>query len=455
MIAFLAAAACGGGGGSKPLPDAPVIIVDASVPVDAMPQPVSLTVTQNGKPVMGVHTYFLNPDSSVIAMVDTDATGTASKLMPLGGSVTALDPFAPQAVPARVVVLGNNELRTFVGVKPGDHLLLTQNDAPPSATFTLQAPPNQGANTYDVHTTCGDGTLNVGGGSGGSGSLDPGGSLTLDGCNGAADVVIVARDTVEVDVTTGVLYKAGVPVVDGSTVTLTAADTYAAPTDRTFTYVNTPEVLMTLRHFLVTARGKITVYNNTIGNVVTAPEPTIAGAKAIVDTAFFPAGSEHHIVDWSATVADYTLDPTGVLLPGFDTLPSWDQATNQVTWTEGAGTAVPVLTTTAINVSRNVEERSWRWQISAPYSAGKLAFPTLPTDVADWNPKANDSVQIEGVVNAKVPGGYDAVRPLILNVDLFGDTSALVAGATGRAVVVRSSSAVAEKTRARPALRRR
>jgi hypothetical protein len=449
MIACTALAGCGGGGGSTPLPDAPIVAIDAAV--DAMPQPVTLTITQNGKPVIGVRTYFLHPDSSVVAMVDTDAMGKASQLMPLGGSVTALDPFAVAAPPGerRAIVVGNNELRTFAGVKPGDQLQLTRNDPPPDVTIALQAPTSTDANSYDVFTTCGNGSISPGGGSGGSGSSDPGGLLTLTGCNGTADLVVVARDVGEGTITRGVLYKANVALTE----TVTLIDPYVAPTDRSFTYVNPPSRTTSLRRYLVTGRGKLRMFDGPVADSVTVAEPTIAGASSIVDSVFIAPGSEHHVVDWGPVAAAYTLDPTGLLLPSFGDAPSWDQATNQVTWTEAASAAAPVMTTTVIAIFRGREERSWRWLISAPYSPGKLALPKLPTDVADWNPTDGDGIGIEGVTSAKVPGGYDAVRAFALNFELIDDASALVAGATGRAVVVTTLSQIARDRRAR--LRRR
>jgi len=444
LLTFLALVACGGGDGARPLADAPP--ASDGPTVDAAPQPVTLTITRNGQPVAGVHTYFLNPDSSVVATLDTDAAGTASKVMPLGGSVTAIDPFPPQAVPtlvgARVVgVNNNNELRTFAGVKAGDHLVLTQND-PTSFNFTLNAlanaPQTNGTNRYDVLTTCGNSSLSPGSGAGGSGSPDPGGSVTINGCATINLVIVAINQNVEGTTTTGILYHPDLAVSADATVALTDADPYAAPTPRSFTYTNTPVASLTLSHWLVGARGKLGPFGGPVGGTVTLQEPTIGGTTSITDTSFQFGRSEHHVVDWGAVAAAYTLDPTGLLLPGFTNDPSYDQPGNRVTWTEDTG-AAPDLSITAINISRGSLERSWRWVITAPYTAGQLAFPTLPTDVLDWNPAANDGVQVESTTSAKVPGGYDAVRAFAINLALDAPegASTIPVGASGRAVFVR------------------
>jgi hypothetical protein len=86
-------------------------------------------------------------------------------------------------------------------------------------------------------------------------------------------------------------------------------------------------------------------------------------------------------------------------------------------------------------------ERSWRWSIAAPYQRGALGFPTLPTDVATWTPGAQDDVQIDGLLNARVlVGGYDAVRARALDlrqaVADSGELGGFVIGPTGRVLVV-------------------
>jgi hypothetical protein len=101
----------------------------------------------------------------------------------------------------------------------------------------------------------------------------------------------------------------------------------------------------------------------------------------------------------------------------------------------------------------------WHWQIVAPYTAGQIQFPKLPSNGVDWNPADGDDVSVEHVLSVKVPGGYDAVRAHALDVaqqfepaSLLGTTerTPLVAGATGRAVVVESLDVVIDPGRVVP-----
>src|SRR5690349_21386214 len=122
-IAWLSLVACGSDSKVGHLPDAPPPPEDAASP-DAPPAPpptVMLTVTSNGVPLSRIRVYFQNADNSLVASAMTDDTGTAQAVMTAGGYVTAIDPFPASAD-------APDELRTFSGVKPGDHLFLTHTD---------------------------------------------------------------------------------------------------------------------------------------------------------------------------------------------------------------------------------------------------------------------------------------------------------------------------------------
>src|SRR5438477_610598 len=118
---ILLVAACGG--------DPVHHIPDAPPPIDAAPDappvsgPVTLTVISNGVPQQNVRVLFENADNSLVASTTTDANGTASATMTAGGSVTAIDPYTTTQ-PLPLGVPPPAELRTYVGVKPGDKLKL-------------------------------------------------------------------------------------------------------------------------------------------------------------------------------------------------------------------------------------------------------------------------------------------------------------------------------------------
>ena len=432
-------AACGGGGGAKPLADAPPAVDGADI--DAAPQPVTLTVTANGAPRVGVRVYFLNPDSSLVASADTNTAGTASALMPLGGSVTAIDPFPQPQL--RVVAINNNDLRTFIGVKAGDHLALTQNDPPAGISVTMTVAPSAGAQVYRVLTTCGTGELTAAVGS--AAAVNPTGVVNLAGCGAATDLTVLA-DTFEG--LSGVLYKTGVAVADGGNVDLTK-EAYAAATDRTFTYTNTPDAQLNLAHYLVTGRGKLGPFGGQIGTTTTVSEPAAAGAVSIADSSLRIGATLHDVVDWGALAASYAIDLNGVLLPDLSAI-ELDASKARIAWTPGATGAAPDLTISSVSITRG-ETRSYTWTLVAPYAAGALALPTLPKDVFDWNPQATDQLAVSSLVTAKVPGGYDAVRAHALDLDLSNDVTPLAGAVPGRAVIAQYSPIEAVRGLAAPA----
>ncbi|HEX7839877.1 MAG TPA: hypothetical protein VF469_20515 [Kofleriaceae bacterium] len=443
----LALVACGGGDDQNGhLADAPLLIdgPNPDAPVQPAP-PVTLTITSNGMPVPGVTVYFVNADDSLAAAAQTDAAGTASARIADGGSVTAVNPFPAPVVAA--AVRNGDDLRTFVGVKPGDHLVLT--GALPSVSFTLNAKAVSGAAEYLVLTSCGSASIPVATGSSGSGP-DPTGSVTLFGCGGTADMLVIARNSDFVPMSA--LYHAGAPLTEGGTVDLTG-DAYQPVADLGLGYTNvSPNTgSVSLAYALGTGRGVFApLFNDSAGPVggtamFAEQAPSFAGAIGVIDTSL-RLNSEHHVIDWAPYTASYMLDLTSLLLPDMIATPSFNPTTQRVSWTEDVVGAAPDLTTAALRVTREVPFRSWHWELAAPYTPGEIKLPRLPTDVFDWTPTINDAVIVEHVMNAKLPGRYDAVRAHMLDIEDKLDAPGLgvgeqnhadfVAGASGRVALV-------------------
>jgi hypothetical protein len=410
---------------TKPVPDGGV-----ELPVE----PVSLTVLHNGVPVPGVHAYFLAADSAVIAAADTGSDGAARATMVLdGGSVTVIDPFGDP------VTRGFHDLRTFAGVKVGDHLVVTQDDAD-DVTVTVTVPPFGTADTFNVHTTCGAGAITA---APGPVAVAPSGPIKLAGCRGSADIVVIATTAADPSVR-GALHHASAAITDGKLVDL-SNDSYAPLAPVALGYKNLPALagMVTASHVLTTGNGAFVLpLQNTAPIVqgvasIALDEPMIGTAVGIVDTTL-ALGGLHHIVDWAPLSASYMLDAAGVLLPDLSGGPSFSIATQRVTWREKPATAVPDLTIAELRVSKAItpqapQLQSWRWTVAAPYTTGELQLPRLPTDLAIWAPGAGDAIDVTSLLNASVPGHYDAVRSRIH--DRRGALG-FVAGALGRAVVV-------------------
>jgi hypothetical protein len=344
----------------------------------------------------------------VVATVDTDTTGTASATMTDGGSVTALDPFAPaQPDPSREI-----QLRTYAGVKAGDHLSMSQND-PTEISVTINAPMLTGRHDYDVLTTCGTGSL---------GSVQSTGTIALRGCNGIADILVAATDRAVGATDNFAMYRAGVAVADGTTVDLTA-ETFEPQRDVTFHYSHLPSDATGVAafHAFATAHGTMGLSSgafeggtSAIANgeaTVTFQVPNIAGPFALLDYLVDTHG-HHEVTERRELAASYELDMASAVLPGWTTFPHYDAASRHLTWTEAPGNAVPDLLIGQISVTPAPQARPtqrWSWQLVAPYTAGELQFPTLPTDVFDWQPGAGDTVGASAFP-FKAPGGFDALH---------------------------------------------
>jgi hypothetical protein len=439
---------CGDDGKGGQLPDAPPLI---DAPPDMMIQAVTLTVTNLGAPNPGVHVYFINPDGTVAKTTDTDANGNASAVVGAGGSVTALKPF--EAPPAGK--FAPDEIRTFAGVKPGDHLVLSRAVSE-SVSFNLVAAAAPGAESpfrvqYAVYSTCAgqqQNNITPGGSGGGSGDPAPGGQVTLQDCGGTADVAVVASEDVTPRLTgkvaaeinwLGSVYHGNATLADSTTLDL-SGDTYDTSPAVTFTYDNMPANTNSIlvSHSPILPHGRLGPFQgDATSGSVTINEAKTPATKAIVDTQV-NVFAQHEVIDWGDISSTYTLDLGATLLKE-PTFPSFDPATGKLTWDEAAQGATPDATLVGITVRRVEPNLSkWHWEIVAPYAAGSITYPKLPTDVFDWTPLDSDEISRDPVTSVKVPGGYDALRARAFDVNDRLGFSAAVAGASGRAVVVTS-----------------
>ena len=426
VIASLWLPACGGcsdvgsvGGGlpdARPSPDA---MIDGMRPGDPS---VTLTVLKDGAPAVGVAVYFLDTNDSVVLSDVTNQSGVVRADMEGGGSVTAVNPFTPPPAPRPAI----DELRTFVGVKPGDHLALTRT-TPVASTFTLQVPSVGGETpdtSYGVVTNCGTGNLAPSG----DGS-PPSAQIALADCaDGVADLVIVATVPPPPGVTAPggssvrEMFQPGaaLPGPQSGAVMDMSGASWNEPTRVPFTYLHAPAAPMTALYW-IRNRGNLGPFP--VGLLGSAgatfvPDGAVSTGvtHVVVDTHVEPTGGAvgaHDVIDWGLAGPSYRLDLDGVLLPDLLSRPSFDAVSNSVIWSEDTAGATADLTSAAIQVNRG--GRRWHWEIVAPYQPGQIVFPRLPVGTGDYDPTASDVVTAEPVMNAKVTGGYDAARPQFLN----------------------------------------
>jgi len=457
--------ACGGGDDSGRLADAPpssdaaptdgqVDAADAA-PDAAVPQNVTLTITKNGSPAREVVVYFQNADSSLVATATTDADGVAQAMMAAGGYVTAINPFTTP-IPAITVagIAPPDELRTFAGVKPGDRLVLTHDDPPESFLVRVIVPEIARGTSYELNTTCGQGV---------AAPPPPSvqlaaatGSVSLAGC-ATTDFIVVSHINDEGDRRVSAFHHPGVNVDDVASVdfTLPTPDPYKDLVDVTFSYTSVPGEIsnVDVTHYLASTLGlfarpsELTVPLTSGAGSRGTLEPDVTGLIGILDSRMVQT-SPHHVLVWGPNTTTYDLDMTGLLLRDVLRERLYDVAGKRVTWTEAATGASADLTTVEIDVTRSFVDdspRRWNWRIAAPYTAAQVKFPELPIDT--YTPIANDSVVVLNLINAKVPGGYDAVRARVLDVQDRESLTSFVAGATGRVVTVGEPPGVVRRTR--------
>jgi hypothetical protein len=367
-------------------------------PADASGNPVTITMTAGNGPVAGVHVYFQNADSSVVLATTTNAAGQASAVMAAGGSVTAINPYTPPLFGGV-----SDEIDTFLGVKPGDQLHLALGSLSTSITVNVTANVDPAAAVTSVYTPCG-GVAELSQGSAAS--------VSLTNCGASTDFLIVSYDQTATPLNEA--FAPAVAISNGANIDLTSLAFTAVPT-RTYTYMNPGQNSYSFRDTVVDAQGPLFGQNGSTSSTTTGPMPTFTNAGDVIQTTVYPGGANEEIfVDWAPYTDTYTTDAGARMLPLYATGPSIDTTTHTVSFTEQSGGVTPDFVYTVANAYRQADARSWVWRLASPH-ATTLTFPTLPTDVYDFNFRSTDNPGDNTLLVGKVPGGYDAVRPFLLS----------------------------------------
>ncbi|MEO6773582.1 MAG: hypothetical protein ABI467_11255 [Kofleriaceae bacterium] len=432
-LLVLALAACGDDSARK-IVDAPAGQPDAPPLIDAPPQVLPVLVSVNnpdGTPVAGAHVYFQNADSSVVGATMLDASGNARQLMNPGGYATAL---VPNTAPGLGGPSASYLAFTWAGVKPGDHLLLSPPSEPSASIPTTLTIPLDAANTatitqYEIQSTCSYSSYVAP--PTGSGATNAAVTYSFwDGCT-AADVFVVALDGNNQPVSSFAI--SGQPINANEIIDYTAK-TYDAAVIRSYTFTNNADAAsaISLNDAYLTGRG--TLYSGTQA-IASAEDPATIAAQApaqpqgsldVIQATQSVPSTNRTFLEWGTTGA-YTQDWGGHLLPDFATAPTLDTGTHILGWTTTGGAATADFSLVAVDAFRGSTSTRWQWGIAAP-AGTQVAFPTLPTDVTDLNVAADDTLRVDQVRIAKVPGGYDAIRG-----NVFQLAGPAPTGATGTA----------------------
>ena len=364
-----------------------------------------------------------------------------------------VDPFPAPALPT-LLAAGNHEIRTFAGVKGGDHLVLQSHDSPsPTSTSLVTVPlDDNDPQYYLIYTDC-NGAYNyldapaVGSGSGAlkrAGSLvpnavgDPSGSIPLSNCTATTATFVIITQSYDdtagryLDINYAVVPN--IAIADQGTVDLSAA-TYAPVTPATFNVTKVPAALTegvyqvgyaTPTGLVATGRDDHTRADFTVDTGAASTPiglPTLTGTMVERVELDGTNVGEHALHRWGATSGannTYTLDVTGLPLVDFGDSPVFDASTNAATWTKVDG-ATPDVYYIEIDNDRTVPDgsggsgatisASWAWKIVGPYVDATITPPTLIGDAADYNALVTDTdASVPTMALAKVPGGYDLIR---------------------------------------------
>lgn len=430
--------ACGDDGGANKLPDAP--LADAATPdTPDQPVPARLTIKRDGVGVEGIDVYFQNADSSLVAKVPTNANGVAEARIAPGAFVTVVNPFERVLTGLRQV-----DVQTFAGVQPGDQLQLSEGS--PERIYTnIQATidPDPNGAQYKMWATCkifydkSDATMPYYFSVGSGGSDRPTATTDLVNCGSTTDMLIESEDGT--GSSAGWIFKDDVAVSEGASIDIT--DAYTATPTVTLQYTDLPTTVFSIyaSNVLATSDGPLWREALSIGSgggssiSYQRPAPPTATQVFFTNLSLSSGPTSHYVVDWMPITTAPTLSLSNALLRRITSAPAYDAATATATWVEEATGEAPDLAIARVTATRDGTPLAWSWRLAGPVSGATLKYPTLPSEIAQYNVAADDDVAIYDLTVAKVPGGYNTVRPIVLSQDLAG----FFAGTSGRVLVQR------------------
>ena len=373
-------------------------------------------------PIANVLVHFQNADSSLVASMMTDATGTASALMAAGGFVTAINPWG---------ATNTFEIDTYASVKPGDHLVLHKQTATfYDVSITPLFDGTTGATNYQFYSTCSfaQGNLLIA-----PQAIAPPtpSSVQMNNCGTSADTLLATTDMTSTFL--DFIYAPAQAVASGGSIDFTGK-TYTAAPGRSLTITNNPMPTAQLQitdALAVTGGLLLQQVVSATGSPATQSVnvPSIATATSIDSTSYRGAFATNGLIEWAPYSTSYSSDLGSKLLGDFATAPLFDQPTHTIKWTAAAG-VTPEFVVGAIQAHRLSNDVFWNWYVAAP-SATSIAYPVLPTVPFDYNVGSADVVGVLSLSAATVPGGYDAVRSTILSTSV----SSFVAGPSGSIAV--------------------
>ena len=298
--------------------------------------------------------------------------------------------------------------------------------------------------TYDIATTCGNGTLTVQAAAEFPPTIEGSVALTR-GCIGPQDIVVVALDG---NGQAADSFFMGAQTLTNNGTADYHLQTYTAAIARTYTWNDDSDTAtINVQDTLQSALGNVFQSQSL---VVAGTPPTLArkapafgGLRDVVQASAVVGTTKHEMDEWGQG-ATYAGDWNAHRLPDFTSNGAYDPTTKQVTWDSTGGAIQPNVSEVELAASRSSDEHAWDWIVIAGNAPVQL--PTLPTTTYDWNIASTDTSSVAGLGVANVPGDP-------------GDARANFAGPTGDAAIEIGSAGVLSlasyQPAAQPALTRR
>jgi hypothetical protein len=312
-------------------------------------------------------------------------------------------------------------LRTFAGVKAGDELVLNESVSGVNTSVTVTAPIDSDAavTDYIFLSPCDSDSVAKP-----TDASNPTIQLGFYGeCLTSTDIVIASLDANGEIVHW--LYASNVTPTSNA-IDLSAMTLATAGTLKSYTFSNVPAAIggLNMTQQLASSKG-VVVDRGDVDLTGTSPThswtlPPFTNAVDLV-LSMMPMESglgDHALVDWGPFSATYTTDVGARLVIEPTTPASFDTTTHQVQWTPATTGVTPDFSMAFATALRATSSLEIDWQLSAPYNAGIIQFPTLPVESGkDYNFAATDETGIDQVIVGKVTGGYDGIREIIQSLD--------------------------------------
>ncbi len=360
-----------------------------------------------GNPVV-----FLSADGSTVLATHTDASGQANAYMSPGGTATIIG------------TNGNSHLLyTWTDVRPGDELVLDRrafSDVPFTRAYQVTAPIAQGADSYQLLTSCGSFVVPPF-------DVEPEVVVDLRRCVDQTDMLVLAGSNF---IASSYLHVAEVPLTSTG---IHLGGPYQSIGTATINVVGGPaDSRFGIASQSLIAQDNVLYRSSTIGFDVSGglgqaihemPLPSASTLETLVRFDPGPTSIGAYFAStWGPATPTTPVDLNGTRLRAYTSRGVYDPNAQRVTWTEDASGAIGDAVLVQVGWFRPGLGENYQWQVIARRGADPIVeLPRLPG--RDLTPRAGDTLVPPSILaTIKIDGGYDRIRTSLLGRWTPGDT---------------------------------